>query len=63
MTIIKVFILGSLILMVAPSRANSDAAQRAFQARDYLQATSLFESNWSKMKMMLQLTFLAIIAV
>jgi tetratricopeptide (TPR) repeat protein len=42
---IKVFILGSLILMVAPARANSDIAQLAFQARDYLQATSLFEKQ------------------
>lgn len=45
MTIIKAFLLGSLILMVAPARASSDAAKLAFQARDYSQATSLFEKQ------------------
>jgi tetratricopeptide (TPR) repeat protein len=45
MTMIKSFILGSFIVMVAPARANPDIAQLAFQARDYLQATSLFEKQ------------------
>ena len=45
MTVIKAFILGSLIVMTTPVRASSDTAQLAFQARDYLQATSLFEKQ------------------
>jgi tetratricopeptide (TPR) repeat protein len=45
MTIIKAILLGSLIVMVTPARASSDAGQLAFQARDYSQATSLFEKQ------------------
>ncbi len=48
MTIIKAFILVSLIAAIAPARASSDAAQLAFQARDYSQATSLFEKQLEK---------------
>ena len=45
MTIMKAFLLASLIAAIAPVRASSDAAQLAFQARDYSQATSLFEKQ------------------
>jgi len=48
MTIIKAFILLSLIVMIAPARASSDAAQLAFQERDYSKATSLFEKQLEK---------------
>ncbi|NQZ88103.1 MAG: hypothetical protein HRT54_11060 [Colwellia sp.] len=45
MTIMKAFLLASLIAAIAPARASSDAAQLAFQARYYSQATSLFEKQ------------------
>ena len=41
----KAFLLASLIAAIAPARASSDAAQLAFQARYYSQATSLFEKQ------------------
>ena len=41
MAMIKVLILGSLIVMVTPARASSDAAQLAFQARNYSEAIIL----------------------
>jgi len=45
MTIIKTFLLAGMLAVIAPAQANSDAAQLAFQARDYSQATSLFEKQ------------------
>lgn len=45
---IKVLILGSLIVMVTPARASSDAAQLAFQARNYSEAIILFEKKLVK---------------
>jgi len=48
MTIIKAILLGSLIAVITPARASSDAGQLAFQAKDYSQATSLFEKQLEK---------------
>ncbi len=45
MTIIKAILLGSLIAVMTPARASSDAGQLAFMAKDYSQATSLFEKQ------------------
>jgi len=42
---IKTILLVCMLVVVVPARANSDAAQLAFQARDYLKATNLFEKQ------------------
>jgi len=48
MTIFKTFLLAGMLVVVTSAQANSDAAQLAFQAGDYSQATSLFEKQLQK---------------
>jgi tetratricopeptide (TPR) repeat protein len=45
MTRIKAFLIAGMIMGGVPAQANSDAAQQAFQAKDYSQATRLFEKQ------------------
>jgi len=45
MTIFKTILLAGMLVVVTSAQANSDAAQLAFQAGDYSQATSLFEKQ------------------
>jgi len=45
MTIVKALLLAGMIVVVSPVQAKSDAAQLAFQAKDYSQAIRLFEKQ------------------
>jgi tetratricopeptide (TPR) repeat protein len=50
MTIFKTILLAGMLVVATSAQANSDAAQLAFQARDYLQATNLFEKQLEQNK-------------